>query len=50
MAGDLRRVRFQSEMAGIEKMDLGIRQIALIGLGAGWQEEGIVLAPPRVRF
>ena len=35
----------QGEMAGIEQMDLGIRQVALKRLRAGGDERGIIPPP-----
>src|SRR6185503_17861869 len=42
---DFMDVRFEREVAGVEELDLGLRQVALVGLGAGRDEEGIVAAP-----
>ena len=44
-AGDLVVLLVQGEMAGVEKVDFGIRQIALERFAAGSDERGIV-APP----
>ena len=44
---DFGDARLQREMAGIEEMHLGVGVVALEGLGAGRQEERIVLAPDR---
>src|SRR5271156_5324976 len=45
--GDLRGVRLQREMAGIEEADDRVRNVALERLGARRQEERIILAPHR---
>src|SRR5258708_2609169 len=45
--GDLLGVRLQREMAGIEETDDRAGNVALERLGAGRQEEGVVLAPSR---
>lgn len=45
MRRDLGRVRFQGEMAGVEQDDLGIGQVAAVGLRAGRQEVRIVPPP-----
>ena len=44
---DLRCVRLQSEMAGVEEAHHRVRDVALERLGARRQEERIVLAPHR---
>src|SRR5690242_19134738 len=45
--GDLGRMAFQREVAGLEQVNLGIRIVALVGVRAGGQEKWIVLAPDR---
>ena len=42
---DLRCVRFEGEVSGIEKADNGVWNVAFERLRAGRQKEGIVLAP-----
>src|SRR5262249_9089615 len=44
---DLFRMRFQREVARLEKVDHGTWDVALERLGARREEERIVLAPPR---
>src|SRR5689334_797906 len=44
---DFGSVGFEREMAGIEEADRGIRDVTFVCLGAGWEEEGVVLAPCR---
>src|SRR5215471_11507376 len=44
---DLSRMRFQREVARLEKADHGARNVALERLGARRQEEWIILAPHR---
>jgi hypothetical protein len=46
----LRSLAFQREMPGVEQMDFGIRVVSFEGLGAGRQEERIVLAPYREKL
>ena len=45
--GDLRRMGLQREMAGVEKMNLGIGDVARVGLRALRQEERICSGPRR---
>src|SRR5919109_711582 len=42
---DLGTMRLKGEVAGIEKMNLRVRDVALVGRGTGCDEDGIVLAP-----
>src|ERR1700722_1492505 len=42
---DLRRMRFQRKMPGVEEANDGVGHVALESLGARRKEEGIVLAP-----
>src|SRR5437868_6134297 len=42
---DLGGVRLQRKMAGVEEADDRVGNVALERLGAGWQEERVVLAP-----
>ncbi|MNP15283.1 hypothetical protein D3C76_1076370 [compost metagenome] len=43
-------VGLQGEVAGIEHLDHRIGVVALIGLGARWNEEGVAFAPDRQRW
>src|SRR5690242_15526000 len=43
--GDLGSLAFEREMPGIEQVDFGLGIVTPEGLGAGGQEERIVLAP-----
>ena len=43
--GDVHGMGLKRKMAGVEEMHLGVRIVALEGLGARRQEERIVLAP-----
>ncbi len=47
---DLCRVGLKGEMAGVEEAHDRIRHVTLERLGAGRQEEGIVLAPRSMRY
>lgn len=42
---DLVVLLVEREMAGIEQMDFGVRQIALVGLASGRDERGSLLIP-----
>jgi hypothetical protein len=44
---DFRSTALESEMTGLKQVDFGVRVVALEGLRAGRQKEGIVLAPHR---
>ena len=42
---DLRSLAFQREVASIEQVDFGVRDVAFECFGAGWQEERVVPTP-----
>ena len=46
-SGDFGGMGFQCEVAGIQEMDLGIGEIAAVGLGTGRVEERVVASPGR---
>ena len=39
---NLGAMRFKSEVAGIEKMDFRVRDVALVGFGPGINENGVI--------
>ena len=43
--GDLRAVFFEGEVAGVEKVELDILQITLVGMGTICWKNMVVLAP-----
>lgn len=45
--GDRLGVRLERKVPGVEETDIGLRDVTLESLGAGRQEEGVVLAPDR---
>src|SRR5262245_18000587 len=45
--GDFSRVRLQSEMTGLQKLNLGLGQVAFVSLRPGRQEERVIAAPDR---
>ena len=48
--GDFTRMRLQGEMTGVEKLNLGLGQIAFVSLGSCGQEERVVAAPHRQKW
>jgi hypothetical protein len=50
LSGNLPGVGLQREVPGVEDMDLRTGKVALEGLGAGREEERIVLAPHRQKL
>src|SRR5262245_56252339 len=44
---DFSRVRLQSEMPGVEKLNLGLGQVAFVSLRPRGQEERVIAAPDR---